>query len=124
MKKIWLASAVILTLTVGAFAQRGPRAQGTTPSGTPGAAGRDPATALKTALNLTDAQVSAIQAIIQNGRTQAQTIMTDMSQKRQTLNTLLDASSPNPTDIGNAALAVHADEKQLEALHNTLVASI
>src|SRR5690349_15096408 len=109
MKKIWLTLAVILTLTAGAFAQRGPRAraQGTAPSGTPGAAGRDPGTALKAALNLTDAQVSAIEAINQNARTQAQTIMTDMSQKRQTLNTLLDAASPNPTDIGNAALAVH-----------------
>jgi Spy/CpxP family protein refolding chaperone len=106
---------MMLILTVGAFAQRGPRAQG---------GNQAPATALKNALNLTDAQVSAIQALIQASQQQSKTIMTDLGTKRQTLNSLLNATSPNPTDIGNAALAVNMQEKQLKSLHDSLIAGI
>src|SRR5690349_21281951 len=93
VRKALLATAMLLILTVGAFAQRGPRAQ---------AGNQGPATALKNALNLTDAQASAIQALVQASQQQSKTIMTDLRQKRQALESLLNATSPNPTDIGNA----------------------
>src|SRR5262249_27213162 len=115
VRKVFIATAMTLILTVGAFAQRGPRGQ---------AGNQGPATALKNALNLTDAQVSAIQALIQASQQQSKTIMTDLGTKRQTLNTLLNATSPNPTDIGNAALAVNAGEKQLKSVHDSLIAGI
>jgi Spy/CpxP family protein refolding chaperone len=109
---------MILALTVGAFAQRGralPGAQGQRPG---------PINALKDALNLTDAQVSAIQSVVQSSQDQSKAMMSDLNQKRQLLNSLLNAASPNPTDVGNAALAVHAGEAQLQTLRKNQLASI
>jgi len=120
MRKVLIATVMIVTLTVGALAQRG-RALGQG-SGTPGQSG--PLTGLKNALNLNDAQVSAIQALIQASQQQSKGIMSDLSQKRQNLNSLLNATSPNPTDVGNAAIAVNSLEKQLQAVRTTLLGNI
>ena len=107
MKRILLAVAMTVTLTAALFAQRGP-------GGPPvGSQRPDPTTALKNALGLTDAQVDAIKVLSQTERTRVQAIMTDIQQKRQVLDTLLNAPSPNPTDVGNAAIALHTSESKL-----------
>ena len=74
-----------------------------------------PFAALKNALNLTDAQVTAIQALLQTRETRAQALRTEIGQKRTALETLLNAATPNPTDVGNAAIALRASEKKLVA---------
>ena len=123
MKKVLIAFAMMLALTMGLFAQRGARPDGTPPAGVRGQA-PDPTTALKNALNLTDAQVGSIQALFQAQQQKVQAIMTDVNQKRQTLDSLLNAASPNPTDVGNAAIAVHTAEKQMQALHDAFLADL
>src|SRR5437879_1238103 len=107
MKRTLLTVAATLILTATLFAQRGP---GAPPSG-----GQMPDrfAGLKNALGLTDAQVDAIKTLGQTEKTRMQAIMTDLQQKRQALNTLLDNPSPNPTDVGNAAIALHAAEGKL-----------
>jgi Spy/CpxP family protein refolding chaperone len=117
MKKLLVATALTLALTTGAFAQRGPRAPGR-----PG--GPAPFANLKNALNLTDAQVSAIQASAQAAQQQTKTINADLRTKRQALEALLSAGSANPSDVGNAALAVRASENQLKAVQSNLMTSI
>jgi len=114
MKRIFVALTIALTLavTMTSFAQ-GQRGQRP-----------NPAAALKNALNLTDAQVASIQALFQANQQQAQTIMADVKQKRQALDALLNATSPNPADVGNAAIAMHTAEKQLQALHAALIADV
>src|SRR5689334_523260 len=104
MKRTLLAVVVtvILAGTLAAQAPGGPR------SGRP-----NPFAGLKNALGLTDAQVTAVNNLAQNEKTRVQSIMTDIQQKRQTLNTLLNAASPNPTDVGNAAITLHAAEAKL-----------
>ena len=74
-----------------------------------------PLTALKNALNLTDAQVTAIQALLQTRETRAEAIRTEIQQKRTALETLLNATTPNPTDVGNAAIALRVSERKLIA---------
>ena len=117
MKKFLVGTALMLTLASGAFAQRGPRAM------RPGGQG-GPFANLKSALNLTDAQVSAIQSVSQAAQQQSKTINEDLRTKRQAYDALLNATSPNPTDVGNAALAMRASEKQLETIRTNLMTSV
>jgi len=120
MRRLFIALISALALTGVSLGQIG-----VTPGPPPGMGRKmDPITSLKNALDLTDAQVSAIQALIQAQRQSAESIMADMKQKRLTLESLLNATSPNPTDVGNAAIAVHNAEKQLQALHQSLLADI
>jgi Spy/CpxP family protein refolding chaperone len=106
MKRSLLTLVATVALTATLWAQGTPRGpqQGQRPN---------PFTALKNALGLTDAQVQAIQNLGQGERTRVQAIMTDIQQKRQALNALLNAGSPNPTDVGNAAIALHGSEGQI-----------
>ena len=78
--------------------------------------------ALKNALNLTDAQVTAIQALVQTEQTRAQALRTEIGQKRSAVNTLLNATTPNPTDVGNAAISLHVSEQKLPAERDWFIA--
>ena len=106
MKRTLVAVAATVMLSATLFAQRGP-------AGPSNRGPRNPGAALKNALGLTDAQVTAIQTLAETEKTRVQAIMTDIRQKRQTLETLLNAASPNPTDAGNAAIALHAAQSKL-----------
>ena len=110
MKKLFVSLAMVLTVAAALMAQRGR-----------GGPGRDPVGALKTALGLTDAQASAIQSLIQSERDRLQNVQSDIRQKRQTLDSLLDAASPSAVDVGNAAIAWHSAEAQLEAERTSFI---
>ena len=106
MKRTLITVAATLMLSATLFAQRGP-------AGPSERGPRNPGAALKNALGLTDAQVSAIQTLAQTEKARVQTIMADIRQKRQALEALLNAVSPNPTDVGNAAIGLHTAQGQL-----------
>ena len=109
MKRTLVTLAAIATMTATLWAQGAP-------AGPPQRGQRgNPLTRLKNALNLTDAQVQAITNLAQSEKSTVQAIMTDIQQKRQTLNTLLSAASPNPTDVGNAAIALHNSQAKVAA---------
>ena len=114
MKKIFLGVLLILTVTIGLTAQR---------RGGPGGPA-DPTTALKNSLGLTDAQVDAIKALIQAERTKVEAIRTEIQQKHQALETLLNTTSPNALDVGNAAIALHAAEAKIQAERTSLINQI
>ncbi len=129
MKKI-LMTALIMSLAIVAFAQRGPGQRGIGPGGPPPAGGAqtgqrpDPTTALKNALGLTDAQVTAIQALITTRQDRAKTIMADVQAKQQALGTLLNATPQDPTAIGNAMIALRASEKQMAAERDWFISEL
>ena len=50
--------------------------------------------------------------------------MTDIQQKRQALNTLLNSASPNPNDVGNAAIVLHAAEGKIGAERTNFINQI
>jgi Spy/CpxP family protein refolding chaperone len=110
MKRILFAVLMIATLGMGLLAQGrrgGPPEFGGTPP--------DPTATLKAALSLTDAQVDSIKALLTTRQQRAEAIRTEIQQKRQALDALLNATSPNPTDVGNAAIALHASEIKIAA---------
>jgi Spy/CpxP family protein refolding chaperone len=111
MKRILFAAVFTLLLVDGSFAQRGLR-------------GRNPGMALKSALGLTDDQVTAITNLIQAEQTRTQAIRTEIQQRRQTLEGLLSAASPVAVDVGNAAIALRAAEAKIKAEQDYLVGQI
>ena len=118
MKQTLFAILMIVTLGAGLFAQGrqgGLGPFGGPPPNGPGQRGQRPdsAAALKAALNLTDAQIAAITTLKQTRQTRAQAIFAEIAQKRQALETLFNVTAPNPTDVGNAAIALRASEKKL-----------
>jgi Spy/CpxP family protein refolding chaperone len=118
LRKTLVVLVMVFGLITPVFAQNPPRF-GRPPSGdgTDNQSGRGlgPLASLKAALNLTDAQVTAIQALLQTRATRAEALRTEIQQKRTALETLLNATTPNPTDVGNAAIVLRASEKKLLA---------
>ena len=118
MRKTLVVLLMVFGLITSVFAQNPPRF-GRPPSGdgTDNQSGRAlaPLGGLKNALNLTDAQVTAIQALLQTRETRAQALRTEIEQKHTALETLLNATTPNPADVGNAAIALRVSEKKLPA---------
>ena len=118
MKRTLITLVAIATMTASLWAQGAP-------AGPPQRGQRgNPLTHFKDALGLTDAQVQAITNLAQSERTTVQAIMTDIQQKRQTLDGLLNAASPNPTDVGNAAIALHASEGKIAAERNAFISQV
>ena len=120
MRRILIATFTTLLFVGGLFAQ-------TAPSGPPQGGRfqrRNPANRLKNALGLTDAQVTAITAIVQGAQSQLQTLEADIKQKRQTFNSLLGAASHNAVDVGNAAIALRASEDKLKAQQTAIINQI
>ena len=95
MKRTLLTVAATLMLAATLVAQRGPG------PGLNGGQRPDRTAALKNALGLTDAQVTAIQA----------------------LDALLNAAS-NPTDVGNAAIALHAAESKISGERDYFISEL
>ena len=112
MKRILIAVAITMSLGASVFAQRGQRGPG------------GPAPELKTALGLTDAQAEAIKGLAEIERQRTQAIMTDIEQKREALDTLLDGASPSPLEVGSAAIALRASENRLGAERDLYIAEI
>jgi Spy/CpxP family protein refolding chaperone len=113
MKKVLITVLLVSTFAFTALAQRGPRG-----------GGPDPTTALKNALNLTDAQVESIKALMETRRTRAQTINEEIGQRRQALDALLDAARPDPAAVGNAAIALRASENKMQAERDWFIAEL
>ncbi len=112
MKKILAAVLTMLTITLVLAAQRG----GPPPNGGfRGGGAPDPGAALKAALDLTDGQVTAVKALMETRQDRAKTIMAEVDAKRQALDGLLNAATPDPAAVGNAAIALRTSERKMEA---------
>src|ERR1051326_244984 len=117
MKRTLLTLVATLTIASTLWAQGAP---GQGPRGPK----MNPFARLKSALGLTDAQVQAITKLAQSERTTVQALMADIQQKRQALNTLLNAASPSALDVGNAAIALHAAEGKIAAERTNFINQI
>jgi hypothetical protein len=60
---------------------------------------------------------------ISNAETRAQALRTEIGQKRTTLKPL-ECCDPNPTDVGNAAIAPRVSEKKLPAERDWFIAEL
>ncbi len=57
-------------------------------------------------LNLSDSQLNGIHALQENRRKEMESLQQEVQQKRQALRQLLQQPNPNPSEIGNATLAL------------------
>src|SRR5690242_12958748 len=118
MKRI-LMLTLSMSMAIAAFAQRGSGQRGfggAPPAGTFERGQRgDGTAALKNALNLTDAQVSSIQALMQTRQERSKAIFDEMQTRQQAVDTALNQTSPDPTTVGNAMIALQTTRKKLDA---------
>ncbi|HLK67977.1 MAG TPA: hypothetical protein VKU19_31305 [Bryobacteraceae bacterium] len=70
-------------------------------------------TALKQYLNLTDAQVTSLTAIVQQKASAIEQVNQQIAQKNQSLATMLASANPNPTTVGQTLIDIQNLEKQL-----------
>lgn len=68
-------------------------------------------------LDLTEDQKAAVKPLHEELRAQSEPVMEKMHQQMEELHALLDTANPNPTEVGNKAIAAHATRAQLKALH-------
>lgn len=115
---------ILLTAVAAVAFAQGP-GMGRWMMGAPGedGAGRPTPTydSVKAYLNLTDAQITSLEAIQTQARTANQQARADLRTKEQALQTLLKQTSPDPTALGNAMLAVQAARASLQQSDSALV---
>jgi len=61
---------------------------------------------LQQRLNLNETQVNGVRALEENRRKEMESLRQEIAPKRQALRQLLQQPNPNPTDVGNATLAL------------------
>ncbi len=70
------------------------------------------------ALDLTEDQKASVKPLHEELRAQSEPVMEQLHQQMEELEALLDSANPNPTEVGNKAIAAHATRAQLKALHD------
>ncbi len=70
------------------------------------------------ALELTEDQKAAVKPLHEELRAQSEPVMEQLHRQMEELHALLDTANPNPTEVGNKAIAAHATRGQLKALHD------
>ena len=91
--------------------------------GRPGFRG-DFSSRLKERLNLTDAQVNGIQALKENRRKEIQSLRQETQPKRQALRQLLNQPNPNPTDVGNATIALKQNRERARDINQGFISGV
>lgn len=72
---------------------------------------------LQQRLNLTDAQTNGIRALQENKRKETESLRQEIQPRRQALRQLLQQPNPNPTDVGNAALAMKQTRERMRDIN-------
>jgi Spy/CpxP family protein refolding chaperone len=70
------------------------------------------------ALDLTEEQKAAVKPLHEELRAASEPVMEQLHRQMEELHALLDTANPNPTEVGNKAIAAHATRAQLKALHD------
>ena len=82
----------------------------------PAPAPEESVTAAKNALNLSEAQVTGLRALLTQRAEAANTAFQEMGEKQRALHTSLSQQSPNALDIGNAYLAMQSAQNRLKSV--------
>jgi Spy/CpxP family protein refolding chaperone len=75
-------------------------------------------------LNLTPAQVNGIRGLQENRQKEMQALRQEMQPERKALRQLLQQPSPNPTDVGNATLAMRGTREKAREINQKFVAGV
>ena len=75
-------------------------------------------------LGLSDEQKTQVEAIHKKTWEVARPLMEASRQAHEAFRTALEADNADPTTVGQAALAMHAAEKKLQAVHESAMAEV
>ena len=118
-RRTLIISSLVLALAAGAAYAQGPRGKF-----------RDGQNAdqiiqrLQQRLNLNDAQVNGIRALAGNRRREMDSLRQEMRQKSQALRALMQQLNPNPTDVGNATLALKEVRERGRAIQERFMTGV
>ncbi len=90
----------------------------------PGGHGPNMLEHVASALNLTAAQKATAMQLHGDLQAKAAPLMQQSKQQWSEIHTLLEGSSPDPTDLGQKLIAAHATQVQLKALHDDFVTKL
>jgi Spy/CpxP family protein refolding chaperone len=79
---------------------------------------------LQQKLNLSETQMNGIRALQENRRKETQSLRPEVQQKRQTLRQLLQQPNPNPSDVGNATLALKESRSRMRDINQRFASGI
>jgi Spy/CpxP family protein refolding chaperone len=112
-RRLLIMSSIALALAGTAALAQGLRAKA---AGQGALAGRIPER-LQQRLNLTDAQMNGVRALQEQRQKEIQSLRQQTQPERQTLRHLLRQPNPNPTDVGNATLALKGTRGQMHDIN-------
>ena len=72
---------------------------------------------LQQRLNLTDTQKNGVRALQENRQKEMESLRQEMQQQRQALRQVLRQPNPNPTDVGNATLALKETRERMRDIN-------
>jgi Spy/CpxP family protein refolding chaperone len=75
-------------------------------------------------LNLTPAQVDGIRALQENRQKEMQALRQEIQPERKALRQLLQQPNPNPTDVGNATLAMRGTREKAREINQKFFAGV
>lgn len=117
-RRVIIISTIVLALTGTAMLAQGLRGKA---AGQNALSGRG-MQRLQQRLNLTDAQINGIRALQENRRKETESLRQEIRPERQTLRQLLQEPNPNPTDVGNATLALKQTRERRRDINQRFVA--
>jgi Spy/CpxP family protein refolding chaperone len=79
---------------------------------------------LQQRLNLSESQMNGVRALQETRRTEMQSLRQEMQPKRQALRQLLQQPNPNPTDVGNATLAMKENRERVREINQRFMAGV
>jgi len=79
---------------------------------------------LQQRLNLTDSQMNGIRALAENRRKEMELLRQDLQQKRQALRRSIEQPNPNPSDVGNATLALKETRERARDIHQRFMSGV
>jgi Spy/CpxP family protein refolding chaperone len=107
-----LALTLVASLPLAAQPAPGGPASGPPPAGGPGGPGPNPEQVLKEYLGLSDAQLLQLRTLTDVRNQAAQLVQQHVVEAQKALGTALNATTPDPSTVGSALLALNAVQKQ------------
>jgi Spy/CpxP family protein refolding chaperone len=79
---------------------------------------------LQQKLNLNETQMNGVRALQENRRKEMEGLRGEFQQKRQALRQLMQQANPNPTDVGNATLALKQERERARGINQRFMAGV
>ena len=68
--------------------------------------------------------MNGIRALAENRRKEMESLRQDLQQKRQALRQLIEQPNPNPSDVGNATLALKETRERARDIHQRFMSGV